>query len=430
MSVILFAIPFFLLLIILELVVDVRRKTGYYRANDAMTSLGIGIVSRMMTLAHQLIPFTVYAVVFDAIAVLTLPDTVWVWVMAFIVYDFFYYWKHRMGHEMSILWAAHVVHHSSEDYNLTTALRQTSGALFTWIFFLPMALLGIEPEMLITVAALNLVYQFWVHTQHINRLGWMEYVFVTPSNHRVHHAQNRAYIDKNYGGVFILWDRLFGTFIDEDPDNPPVYGLRGALKSFNPLWANLQVYSQLCRDSYYTRAWHDKFRVWFGRTGWRPADVAARFPVDKPPLSAFKKFNPALAAWLTRYSMMQHGVLLCGTLFLLLSLASLSGVQQAVLVALIILTALQIGLVLQQVKLAIALEAPRLLSMPLVLASAGFSSAVIFTAAVLAAVSLLLLLVAVRQAYPSRPLLAPEHQPDDYVQDAVVPSLARETKVE
>lgn len=422
MSVILFAIPFFLLLIILELVVDVRRKTGYYRVNDAITSLSIGILSRMMTIAHQLIPFTVYAIVYDYIAVFSLPERGWVWVMAFVVYDFFYYWKHRMGHEISLLWAAHVVHHSSEDYNLTTALRQTSGALFTWLFFLPLAVLGIEPAMLITVAALNLVYQFWVHTQHISRLGWLEYVFVTPSNHRVHHAQNRIYIDKNYGGVFIIWDRLFGTFVDEDPDNPPVFGIRGALKSFNPVRANFQVYAQLCRDSYYTKSWRDKVRVWLGRTGWRPDDVAARFPADKQPLSAFEKFNPAVSVWLSRYSLLQHMSLLSVTLYLLLSLNVLTALQQAVLVAVVLVTSLQIGFVLQQIKLAIALEAPRLLSIPMVLVAASFSYTMVLVASGFAFVSLAMLALAVRQAFPSTILLPPEHQPDALNHEPAGPS--------
>lgn len=410
MSVILFAIPFFLLLIMIELVTDMRRKTGYYRLNDAITSLSIGIVSRMMTLAHQLIPFTVYALVFDAVALLSWPDSGWVWVMAFVLYDFLYYWKHRMGHEVSVLWAAHVVHHSSEDYNLTTALRQTSGALFTWIFFLPLALLGIEPVMLITIAALNLVYQFWVHTQHIRRLGWLEWVLVTPSNHRVHHAQNRQYIDKNYGGVFILWDRLFGTFRDEDPEDPPIFGIRGALKSFNPLWANMQVYAQLCRDSYHTRAWRDKVRVWLGRTGWRPADVSARFPDNKQPLSAFSRFNPALTPWLSRYCLMQHLSLLAITLYLLLNLQQLAALQQGVLVAIVVLTAVQIGFVLQQVRVAIALEIPRLLLVPLSLMATRFVPEVPLIAGIVAVASLLLLWLAVRQAAPSRPASVAEPQ--------------------
>lgn len=365
MVVILFAIPLFFILIGIELFLDKRRKTGFYRANDAITSLTAGIMSRVVALGYQLIPLTMYVLVFDSLALIFLPNALWVWLLAFVLYDFLYYWNHRMGHEMSILWAAHVVHHSSEDYNLTTALRQTSGALFSWIFYLPMAVLGFPPEMVITVGALNLVYQFWVHTQHINKLGWMEKWFVTPSNHRAHHAQNRVYIDKNYGGVFIVWDRLFNTYTPELESDPPVYGIRGALRSFNPLWANLQLYSQLARDSYYTSRWRDKLRVWFGRTGWRPNDVAARFPLPKAPLSDFERYDPKLPSAVTFYSISQHVILLGITLFFLLSFDTISGVQQLVIAATIIVMGIQNGFILAGSKWSLALEGPRLIVFPL-----------------------------------------------------------------
>ena len=402
MTVILFAIPLFFILIALELFVDARKKTGHYRANDAITSLSAGVLSRVMTFAHQLIPFTIYVIVFDAVSMFTLDASVWwVWLLAFVFYDFCYYWNHRMGHEMSLLWAAHVVHHSSEDYNLTTALRQTSGALFSWVFYLPLAILGFPPELIITVGALNLVYQFWVHTQHINTLGWMEKWGGTPSNHRVHHAQNRVYIDKNYGGVFIIWDRLFNTFIPELPNEPLVYGIRGALKSFNPIWAHLQVYSQLVHDSYHTRRWQDKLRVWFGRTGWRPDDVTEAFPIEKKPLSEFKKFNPALNAAVTKYSMFQHVVMLAVTLFFLLGFDTLSGAQQLIIAITIILLSIQNGFILSQSRLALALEAPRLLVFPLLWYAGNLPIAGLLLA-VSSLVSLVMLFLAVRHHQPRK----------------------------
>ncbi|BCO21064.1 MULTISPECIES: sterol desaturase family protein [unclassified Alteromonas] len=403
MTVILFAIPLFFLLIGIELYVDYKRKTGHYRTNDAITSLSAGVLSRVVAIGHQLIPFTIYVLVYDAIALFSLPDAWWVWVIAFVAYDFFYYWNHRMGHEMSILWAAHVVHHSSEDYNLTTALRQTSGALFSWVFYLPLALVGFEPEMIITVGALNLVYQFWVHTQHIKTLGWMEYVFVTPSNHRVHHAQNRVYIDKNYGGVFILWDRLFGTFIPELDEEPPVYGIRGALKSFNPIWANLQIYSQLARDSYYTRSWKDKFRVWFGRTGWRPEDVSMRFVQEKKPLSEFKKYHPKLHKAVTRYSLVQHLIMLGVTLYLLLNINALPTSHQLIAVATVIVMSIQNGFILSQSKMSLAMEGPRLLVFPLMWVAGGMGvAAIVYTLCSFA--SLFMLANAVRHTQHRPPL--------------------------
>lgn len=200
-----------------------------------------------------------------------------------------------MGHERNILWAAHSVHHQSEDYNLSTALRQTStGFLLSWIFYLPLAVVGVPLVVFISVASLNLLYQFWVHTRHVPKLGWVEWFFVTPSNHRAHHAQNALYMDRNYGGVFIIWDRLFGTFQEEDDNEPVIFGVTTPLASWNPLWANLQFYAQLWSDARRTERWWDKLRIWFMRTGWRPADVKAKYPMAKPDLSQFRKFEVPL----------------------------------------------------------------------------------------------------------------------------------------
>ncbi len=398
MTVILFALPAFFILIAIELYWDWRKRTGHYRINDAVTSLSAGVLSRIVAIGHQLIPFTAYVIAFEYVSFTELSNAWWVWIVAFVAYDFFYYWNHRMGHEVSILWAAHVVHHSSEDYNLTTALRQTSGALFSWIFYLPLAVAGFPPEMIITVGALNLVYQFWVHTQHIDTLGWMEKVFVTPSNHRVHHAQNRVYIDKNYGGVFILWDRLFGTFIPELSNEKPVFGIRGALKSFNPLMANIQVYSRLARDSYYTSRWTDKCRVWFGRTGWRPADVAERFPEEKLPMSEFEKYDPKLSKAVKKYSVFQHAVMLAITVFLLLNIETLQGIHVLVLALTVITSSIQNGIVLSGSKLALALEGPRLLVFPLLWFAVGLSDLALIYGAV-SFVSLMLLVSVIRSGY-------------------------------
>ena len=228
------------------------------------------------------------------------------WVLAFVLYDFCYYWLHRLGHERTILGAAHVAHHQSEDYNLSTALRQTStGFLLGWIFYIPMYLLGIPAEVVVTVGSLNLLYQYWVHTEHIPKLGWYEWVFVTPSNHRVHHAQNDHYVDRNYGGVFIIWDRIFGTFQEELDDDPPIYGIRGPLRSFNPFKALTHIYVDMARDSWHTERWRDKFRVWVARTGWRPADVAQKYPRDKTDLAEFEKYDPQVGRGVALYAFFQ-----------------------------------------------------------------------------------------------------------------------------
>lgn len=296
MDLILLAVPFFFVLIAVELAADRLRGQRNFTLADSVNSLSTGVLSTSTGLLTKGVGLVTYALAWEHLALYRLPEHAWwVWLLAFVLYDLCYYWLHRLGHERNVLWAAHSVHHQSEEYNLTTALRQTSsGFIFSWIFYLPLALLGVPPLVFITVASLNLLYQFWVHTRHIPKLGWLEWVLITPSNHRVHHAQNPVYLDRNYGGVFILWDRLFGTFKEEDPAEPVIFGVTTPLASWNPLWANLQFYAQLWNDARRAGSWKDKLRIWFMPTGWRPADVAARYPQAKQDLAQFRKFEIAL----------------------------------------------------------------------------------------------------------------------------------------
>ncbi|AZE91932.1 sterol desaturase family protein [Pseudomonas orientalis] len=291
-----YAVPFFIALIVVELLADRWRGARNYRVADAINSLSTGVLSTTTGLLTKGVGLLTYAFALKHLALIELStQSVWTWVVAFVFYDFCYYWLHRMGHERNILWAAHSVHHQSEDYNLTTALRQTStGFLLSWIFYLPLAVLGVPLMVFISVASLNLLYQFWVHTRHVPKLGGFEWFFVTPSNHRAHHAQNALYMDRNYGGVFIFWDRLFGTFQEEDDNEPVIFGVTTPLASWNPLWANLQFYAQLWSDARLTENRWDKLRIWFMRTGWRPADVKAKYPLAKPDLALFRKFDVPL----------------------------------------------------------------------------------------------------------------------------------------
>ena len=310
MDFILYAVPFFFALIALELLADRRRGVSNYRVADAINSISTGVLSTTTGLLTKGIGLVTYAFAFKHLALFELSaDSVWTWVFAFVFYDFCYYWLHRLGHERNILWAAHSVHHQSEDYNLSTALRQTStGFLLGWIFYLPMAVFGVPLLVFVSVAALNLLYQFWVHTRHIPKLGWFEWFFVTPSNHRAHHAQNALYMDCNYGGVFIIWDRLFGSFQEEDDNEPVVFGVTTPLASWNPLWANVQFYAQLWADARHAESTWDKLRIWFMRTGWRPADVAARYPMNKPDLNQFRKFDVPLEGRQQLYVLLQFCV--------------------------------------------------------------------------------------------------------------------------
>lgn len=319
MNYVLYAVPVFFLLIGLELLADRWRGVRTYRTADAINSLSAGVLSTTCGLLTKTVGVLTYTLAWQHLGLLAPdPASPWTWVAAFVFYDFCYYWNHRLGHERNVLWAAHSVHHQSEEYNLSTALRQTStGFIFGWIFYLPMALAGIPPLVFLTVAAMNLLYQFWVHTRHVPKLGPLEWVFITPSNHRVHHAQNPVYMDRNYGGVFILWDRLFGTFQEELDEEPVVFGVTTPLASWNPLWANLQFYAQLWQDAVRARSWWDRLRIWFMRTGWRPADVAERYPLAKPDLARFRKYEVPLQPARTAYAALQFTLYLLGGSYLL-----------------------------------------------------------------------------------------------------------------
>jgi sterol desaturase/sphingolipid hydroxylase (fatty acid hydroxylase superfamily) len=342
-QIIVLATPVFLLLIGLERVVAWRRGHPTYRWNDALNSIGLGILSQVTGVFGRVLRIGVYAAVFEHVALWRLDAGAWwVWVGALVLYDFCYYWHHRLGHTCALFWAAHVVHHQSEDYNLSTALRQTSsGFLLGWLFYLPMALLGVPPVVFATVALIDLLYQYWVHTQHIGRLGGFDRWFCSPSNHRVHHAVNDRYLDRNFGGIWVVWDRLFGSFAEEDPAEPVVYGTRTPLRSWNPVWANLEVYATLVRDSWHARGL-DRLRVWLKPPGWRPADVAARFP--KPAFSlARERYDPPTGRAAQAAAVVLFGLLLAAAALFLWNAHRLALAQQLAAVGAMTLGLMAVG---------------------------------------------------------------------------------------
>lgn len=357
----LYAIPCFFLLIAVELVAARVMGRTVYRLNDALGSLSLGVMSQISGVFTKALSIGIYAVVLEHVSLFELSaSSPWVWVVGLVLYDFCYYWLHRAGHEVTLFWAAHVVHHQSERYNLTTALRQTSsGALFGWIFYLPMAVLGFPLEVFAVVAVIDLLYQYWIHTELVGKLGWFDRVFASPSNHRVHHAVNDRYLDKNYGGIFILWDRLFGTFIEERDDDPTVYGTRSPLRSLNPLWANLEVYAGVWRDTWRTSNWSNRIRLWLGKPGWQPADLQAvsvkpAFDIHRP------EFNPVVSARRRMYVTMNFGLLLLPAVFFLLSAKTLP-VWAAALYALgLVLNLVVLGALMEGVHRPVRLEALRL----------------------------------------------------------------------
>ena len=301
------AVPAFFVLIFIELIYGLVAGKNNYRLNDSFTSISLGLISRYIPLLGLGLQGAAFAYVAQYYNLkLFSSSSLWVWIFAFFLYDFCYYWMHRLHHEVKVLWATHVVHHHGEEFNLSTALRQTStGFLWKWIFYLPIFIVGIPPEVFVTVAGINLVYQFWVHTEHIPKLGWYEYVFVSPSNHRIHHAQNKHYVDANYGGVFILWDRIFGTYKEEMEELKPIYGTAKPLRSWNPFKANLDIFREMLLDSSRTKSLKDKIGVWFSRPNWRPEDVKNKYPIIKNDLNNFKPYDPEVSSQVKVYGWIQ-----------------------------------------------------------------------------------------------------------------------------
>ena len=284
-------IPLWLLLISAEFGYSQWQGKNWSRLNDTLNSLSMGSLSMISGVLSKVLALVTYLFVYEYALFSLADNSVWVWLLAFVLYDLCYYWNHRMGHDINILWAAHSAHHQSEDYNLSTALRQTSFTfVFSWVFYTPLAFLGVSPLLFLVAGGLNTIYQFWIHTRHIGKLGWLEKILVTPSSHRVHHGSNPVYMDKNYGGMFIVWDRLFGSYQTELDSDPVVYGISRPLRSWNPLWANLIGYVELFQDAWRAQRWQDKFTLWFRKTGWRPGDVEAQFPRAKR-LDNYKNYD-------------------------------------------------------------------------------------------------------------------------------------------
>ncbi|MDB5754551.1 MAG: fatty acid hydroxylase [Massilia sp.] len=277
-KIIVFALPVFLVLITAEFAYGWFKQRNTYRLSDTLSSLSQGLLSQLVALVTQLFQIGLYAFVFEAVAIFPHAQ-IWNrwygWAIAVVFFDFCDYWLHRMGHECAVMWAAHVVHHQSQHFNFSTALRQESAVAFIgWVFYLPMALLGVPPDQFAIAGLIVLLYQFWIHTEHVGKLGWFDRVFSSPSNHRVHHAVNDQYLDKNYGGMLVIWDRMFGTFAEEK--EACVYGTRSPLRSWNPIWAVVAEYWALVRAARGTPAWSDKLRIFFKHPGWRPADPLRR----------------------------------------------------------------------------------------------------------------------------------------------------------
>lgn len=302
------AVPIFLLLIIVEEIAARWKGMPVNSGLDAVSSLSSGITNVVKDVLGLSIGILSYGWMLEHLAIFTIKTTWLVYVLAFIAKDFAGYWTHRWAHEINFLWNRHIVHHSSEEYNLSCALRQSISEIFQLFTFLllPAAILGIPTEVIAVIGPIQLFLQFWYHTRLIGKLGPLEYILVTPSHHRVHHAMNKVYLDKNYSQVFIIWDKLFGTFQPELTDVAPVYGVKRPVHTWNPILIGWQHFWLLLTDAWRTRSWWDKLRLWFMPTGWRPADAAAAHPISiVDDFSHFEKYDTQPSRILVLWSWVQ-----------------------------------------------------------------------------------------------------------------------------
>ena len=268
------AIPAFLALLLAEAIAGAIMRRDIYEIKDAAASITMGLGNVFIDLSAKALLFVLLTWL-HRFAIFSIGFQWWAWVMLFFCDEFSYYWFHRVSHECRFFWASHVVHHSSQRYNLSTALRQTwTGTFTSFVFWIWLPLVGFAPVMIMTMKAISLLYQFWIHTELVRSLGPLEKVLNTPSHHRVHHGSNPRYIDRNHGGTLIIWDKLFGSFEPENPADPPRFGLTHNIGTYNPVRIALHEWVQMFRDAWTAPGWRNKFLYIFGNPGWRHDEAA------------------------------------------------------------------------------------------------------------------------------------------------------------
>lgn len=353
------SIPIYFLLIGIELIVQFVQKKKLYRLNDAFANIGCGITQQISGLFFKILVVAAYQFFYEYFAIMQVPVNAWTIALLFVLADFCYYWAHRMSHEVNLFWGGHMVHHQSEDYNLSVALRQGSfQVVWTFIFYLPLAVLGFDTLTFVTVSAFVTLYQFWIHTETIGKLGWLEYIFNTPSHHRVHHGRDPKYIDKNHAGVFIIWDRMFGTFQEEE--EKPTYGVTQPVDTWNPIWANIKPYAAMAQQIKATPKWSDRLKVLYKKPGWRP-DYQGGYQsppdVDK---QQYLKYDAKGDSTLQYYIFFQFAIALVGTAFFLFSAGSMAIGEKLSAAGLILLSLISLGSLFENARKTVPIEVIRL----------------------------------------------------------------------
>ncbi len=385
MDAIALAIPFFFLLMGLELAWSAWSGRKVYRFNDFIANMGCGIGSQIVGAFTKAGIFAVYVFVHEHYRLFTVQPSVITWVVTFLLIDLLYYWFHRMSHGINFLWAAHIVHHQSEEYNLSVALRQSWWqGLFSFWFYVPVALLGVDPITIVTVGAFVTLYQFWIHTKALGKLGPLELLFNTPSHHRVHHGSDPKYIDKNHAGTLIIWDKIFGTFQAEEEE--PIYGITTPLNTWDPLMANFHYYGDLIALARQAPRWQDKMMVFLAPPGWRPAELGGfSGPVEKD-RSTYRKFDTNVPRSWMWMGAVQFALLLTVASYFLFQQHTLSPSMQWTIGAIVIWWVMDLGLLMEGRRWALISATVRSVVLLAVILSIGTAWAMLVVAALTVAV--------------------------------------------
>lgn len=303
------SIPVFFLLIALELVIQYFSKEKVYRLNDGISNISCGVLEQVTGVFIKTSTVAAYHFIYENYSVFTIPQTTWTFLLLFVGCDFFYYWAHRMSHQINLFWGGHVVHHQSEEYNLSVALRQSSFQTFWFFFFyFPLAFLGFNTTSYLFASSIVTLYQFWIHTENIKTLGPLEYILNTPSHHRVHHGVDPKYIDKNHAGTFIIWDKMFGTFQKEE--EKPTYGITTPVNSWCPINVNLSHYRKMFSTMKTIPRWSDKIRLLVKPPGWLPNYMGGSEKIPEVNKQTYRKYDSDPGAPFKFYAFIQYTVCL------------------------------------------------------------------------------------------------------------------------